>query len=99
MALEKIIRGNPRLKCKFYEVIKIPVDIDDFLIKCRRHGIESEYNYERTIDLKFRLDGQHQFGKLELLQKEIDFLKKKKQAVVTLLKHKSVFDELKTLLR
>ena len=36
-------------------------------------------------------------GKLDLLQKEIDLLKKKKQAVVTLLKHKPVFDELKTL--
>ncbi len=36
-------------------------------------------------------------GKLELLQNEISLLKKKKQAVVTLLKHKPVIDELKTL--
>ncbi len=36
-------------------------------------------------------------GKLEPLQKEIDLLKKKKQAVITLLKHKPVIDELKTL--
>ena len=36
-------------------------------------------------------------GKLEPLRNEIDLLKKKKQAGVTLLKHKPVFDELKTL--
>jgi len=36
-------------------------------------------------------------GKLEPLQNEISLLKKKKQAVVTLLKHKPVIDELKTL--
>lgn len=36
-------------------------------------------------------------GKLEPLQNEISQLKKKKQAVVILLKHKPVFDELKTL--
>ena len=179
-----------KLKREIDEVVKIAADFDDFLIKCRQHGIDIEYNPDHKIDLKFRLDGQQRFirsrtlgwyyetpqikrriemykkvmnykhdfsiirtdtehmqfssglrrwadlqnmknaskiinmltkysvqdnidlenkclsgmavrgaivGKLEPLQKEIDLLKKKKQAVVTLLKHKPVFDELKTL--
>lgn len=176
-----------RLKLAIDEVVKISVDFDDFLIKCRQHNIEVEYNPNRVIDLKFRLDGQQRFirsrtlgwyyethqikrriemykkfmnykpdysiirtdmqfssglqrwadiqnmknaskiinmltkysvqdsidlenkcisemavrgdivGKLEPLQNEIDVLKKKKQAVVTLLKHKPVIDEMKTL--
>lgn len=179
-----------RLKREIDEVVKIAADFDDFLVKCRQHDIEVEYNPERVIDLKFRLDGQQRFirsrtlgwyyetsqikrrietykkvmnykhdysiirtdteqmqfssglqrwadlqnmknaskiinmltkydvqdntdlenkclsgmavrgaivGKLEPLQKEIDLLKKKKQAVVILLKHKPVIDELKTL--
>ena len=179
-----------KLKREIDEVVKIAVDFDDFLIKCRQHGIEIEYNPERIIDLKFRLEGQQRFtrsrtlgwyyetpqikrriemykkvmnykhdysiirtdteqmqfssglqrwtdlqnmknaskiinmltkysvqdnvdledkclsgmavrgaivGKLEPLQKEISLLKKKKQAVVTLLKHKPVIDELRTL--
>ncbi len=177
-----------KLKREIDEVVKIAVDFDDFLVKCRQHGIEVEYNPERVIDLKFRLDGQQRFtrsrtlgwyyetpqikrrieecqkvmnhghdlkiictdemqlssglqrwadlqnmknaskiintltkynvydkkdlkgkcfsgmavrgvivGQLEPLQKEISELKKKKQAVVTLLKHKPVIDELRTL--
>ncbi len=179
-----------RLKREIDEVIKTAADFYDFLIKCRQHGIEVEYNPDYKIDLKFRLDGQQRFarsrtlgwyyktpqikrrienykkvinyehdlkiirtdteqmqfpfglrrwadlqnmknaskiinmltkysvqdnvdledkclsriaargaivGKLEPLQNEISLLKKKKQAVVTLLKHKPVFDELKTL--
>ena len=179
-----------KLKREIDEVVKIAVDFDDFLIKCRQHGIEIEYNPERIIDLKFRLEGQQRFtrsrtlgwyyetpqikrriemykkvmnykhdysiirtdteqmqfssglqrwadlqnmknaskiinmltkysvqdnvdledkylsrmavrgaivGKLDPLQKEISLLKKKKQAVVTLLKHKPVIDELRTL--
>jgi len=179
-----------KLKREIDEVIKTAADFDDFLIKCRQHGIEVEYNSDRKIDLKFRLDGQQRFarsrtlgwyyetpqikrrietykkvmnyrhdlsiihtdteqmqlssglkrwadlqnmknasriinmltkydvqdntdlenkclsgmavrgaivGKLEPLQNEISLLKKKKQAVVTLLKHKPVIDELKTL--
>lgn len=179
-----------RLKREIDEVLKIVADFDDFLVKCRQHGIEVEYNPERVIDLKFRLDRQQRFirsrtlgwyyetpqikrriemykkamnykpdysiirtdteqmqfsselrrwadlqnmknaskiinmltkydvqdsidlenkclsgmavhgaivGKLEPLRNEIDVLKKKKQAVVTLLKHKPVIDELRTL--
>ena len=179
-----------RLKLEIDEVIKIAVDFDDFLIKCRQQNIEVEYNPNRVIDLKFRLDGQQRFirsrtlgwyyetpqiksriemckkainykqdysiihtdtetmqsspglrrwadiqnmknaskiintltkynvqdrtdldkkclagmmmrgvivGQLEPIQSEIDLLKKKKQAVVTLLKHKPVIDEMKTL--
>ena len=179
-----------KLKREIDEVVKIAVDFDDFLVKCRQHGIEVEYNPERVIDLKFRLDEQQRFtrsrtlgwyyetpqikrrietykkvmnykhdysiirtdteqmqfssglqlwadlqnmknaskiinmltkydvqdnidlegkclsgmtvrgaivGKLEPLQKEISELKKKKQAVVTLLKHKPIIDELRTL--
>lgn len=177
-----------KLKREIDEVVKIAVDFDDFLVKCRQHGIEVEYHPERVIDLKFRLDGQQRFtrsrtlgwyyetpqikrrienykkvmnykpdysiirtdempfssglqrwadlqnmknaskiinmltkysvqdnldledkcisgmavrgaivGKLEPLQNEISLLKKKKQAVGTLLKHKPVIDELKTL--
>lgn len=179
-----------QLKREIDEVIKIAADFDDFLVKCRQHGIEAEYNPERVIDLKFRLDGQQRFirsrtlgwyyetpqikrrienykkvmnykhdysiirtdteqmqfssglrhwadlqnmknvskiinmltkygvkdntdlenkclsgmavrgaivGKLEPLQNEISLLKKKKQAVVTLLKHKPVIDELRKL--
>ncbi len=179
-----------KLKLAIDEVIKIAVDFDDFLIKCRQYGIEVEYNPDHKIDLKFRLDGQQRFarsrtlgwyyetpqikrrietykkvinyrhdlsiirtdteqmqlsfglqrwadlqnmknvskiinmltkydvqdktdlenkclsgmavrgaivGKLEPLQNEISLLKKKKQVVVTLLKHKPVIDELKTL--
>ena len=179
-----------RLKLAIDEVIKIAVDFDDFLIKCRQHNIEVEYNPDRVIDLKFRLDGQQRFirsrtlgwhyethqiksriemcrktvnyrqdysiirtdtetmqsspvlrrwadiqnmknaskiintltkynvqdrtdlnnkymggmmmrgvivGQLEPIRGEIDLLKKKKQAVVTFLKHKPVIDEMKTL--
>lgn len=179
-----------RLKLAIDEVVKISVDFDDFLIKCRQHNIEVEYNPDRVIDLKFRLDGQQRFirsrtlgwhyetpqiksriemcrkavnykqdysiihtdteimqsspglrrwadiqnmknaskiintltkynvqdrtdldkkclggmmmrgaivGQLEPIRREIDLLKEKKKAVVILLKHKPVIDEMKTL--
>ena len=62
----------------------------------------TKYNVQDSIDLENKcLSGMAVrgdiVGKIEPLQKEIDVLKKKKQAVVTLLKHKPVIDELKTL--
>ena len=50
-----------KLKREIDEVVKIAVDFDDFLIKCRQHNIEVEYNPEHVIDLKLRLDGQQRF--------------------------------------
>ncbi len=55
------ISWKSRLKLEIDEIIKIAVDFDDFLIKCRQHNIEVEYNPDRIIDLKFRLDGQQRF--------------------------------------
>lgn len=55
------------LKREIDEVVKIAVDFDDFLVKCRQHGIEVEYNPERVIDLKFRFDGQQRFTRSRTL--------------------------------
>ncbi len=62
----------------------------------------TKYSVQDNVDLEDKcLSGMAVrgalVGKLEPLQKEISLLKKKKQAVVKLLKHKPVIDEMKTL--
>ncbi len=62
----------------------------------------TKYNIQDRTDLDNKCLGGMMMrgvivGQLEPIQGEIDLLKKKKQAVVTLLKHKPVIDEMKTL--
>ncbi|MBQ5988922.1 MAG: relaxase/mobilization nuclease domain-containing protein [Oscillospiraceae bacterium] len=47
-----------RLKYAIDEVIKESTDFDDFLQKCKKHGILVSYNPEHKIDLKFMLAEQ-----------------------------------------
>lgn len=56
-----------KLKFAIDQVIKESENFEDFLIKCKVHGIEAVYNPEHVIDLKFRLDGQKKFTRSRTL--------------------------------
>ncbi|MCM1228477.1 MAG: relaxase/mobilization nuclease domain-containing protein, partial [Clostridium sp.] len=56
-----------RLKFAIDQVIKESENFEDFLRKCKAHGIEVVYNPEHVIDLKFRLDGQKKFTRSRTL--------------------------------
>lgn len=56
-----------KLKFAIDQVIKESENFEDFLRKCKAHGIEVVYNPEHVIDLKFRLDGQKKFTRARTL--------------------------------
>lgn len=47
-----------RLKFAIDQVVKESENFEDFLEKCKAHGILADYNPERKIDLKFMLEEQ-----------------------------------------
>ena len=55
------------LKKEIDKVIRESENFDDFLTKCKEHGIEAVYNPEHKIDLKFRLKGQQRFTRAKTL--------------------------------
>ena len=56
-----------KLKFAIDQVIKESENFEDFLRKCKAHGVEVVYNPEHVIDLKFRLGGQKKFTRSRTL--------------------------------
>lgn len=56
-----------KLKFAIDQVIKESENFEDFLRKCKAHGVEVVYNPEHVIDLKFRLGGQKKFTRARTL--------------------------------
>lgn len=56
-----------KLKFAIDQVVKESSSFDDFLTKCKAHGIDVVYNPEHKIDLKFRLAGQKKFARSRTL--------------------------------
>lgn len=56
-----------KLKFAIDQVIKESENFENFLRKCKTHGVEVVYNPEHVIDLKFRLEGQKKFTRARTL--------------------------------
>lgn len=83
------ISWKEKLRYKLDQVISISDDFGDFLFRCTENDISLEYNPDRKIDLKFKLNGQQRYIRAQTLgwnyeteqiKKRIALLKAEKSA-------------------
>lgn len=61
------ISWKEKLRYKLDQVISISDDFGDFLFRCTENDISLEYNPDRKIDLKFKLNGQQRYIRAQTL--------------------------------
>lgn len=61
------ISWKEKLRYKLDQVMSISDDFGDFLFRCAENDISLEYNPDRKIDLKFKLDGQQRYIRAQTL--------------------------------
>ncbi len=61
------ISWKTKLKWEIDECVKESHNFDEFLKVCKSHHIETFYNPQHKIDLKFRMDGQQKFTRARTL--------------------------------